>query len=276
MRIPFSIYLMPVFWFALSNTDHPPVWRSLLVFFILHLLVYPASNGYNSYYDRDKGSIGGLKKPPKTNRELIWLVTVFDALAILFSLFVSLVFAIMVTIYLLVSKAYSYDRIRLKKYPVTGALVVTIFQGAFTYLAVRSGVAGQVHEIDFAYALVSTLFLAGSYPLTQVYQHAEDKARGDITLSLLLGIKKTFVFATVFIAAGSVLLLLLYLYEKRYLAMIVFPVASFPVLYYFNKWKKKVYEDNIHADFENTMKMNKISSLALTATFVIIFFLEKN
>ncbi|UOQ78239.1 hypothetical protein MUN84_06535 [Hymenobacter sp. 5516J-16] len=67
LRIPFSVYLMPVFWFGLSAL--PPgfsVARAVGVFVVLHLLAYPASNGYNSYYDQDEGSIGGLRQPRKS------------------------------------------------------------------------------------------------------------------------------------------------------------------------------------------------------------------
>ncbi|MGI8892037.1 MAG: UbiA family prenyltransferase [Bacteroidia bacterium] len=274
MRIPFSIFLMPVYWFALSNTIQPNFMKSIAVFIILHLFAYPASNGYNSWYDRDTGSIGGLKSPPTVNIKLFWLVLLFDVLAIVLSLLlVSITFALMVFVYLFISKAYSYDKIRLKKFPWLGALVVTVFQGAFIYLAVKSGVTEQILSIDLYYALVGTLFLAGSYPLTQIYQHEEDKKRGDNTLSIELGINGTFTFATVFIAAGSVLLLVLYFFEERYISMIIFPIATLPVLIYFNKWKKKVWENAAEANFDNTMKMNKISSLSLSAAFILIFLL---
>ena len=83
LRIPFSIYLMPVFWFGLSALRGPwSGWRALGVFVVLHLLAYPASNGYNSYYDKDEGSIGGLKTPPKVTPELLHLVWAFDVLAV--------------------------------------------------------------------------------------------------------------------------------------------------------------------------------------------------
>ncbi|WP_223285001.1 hypothetical protein [Hymenobacter qilianensis] len=74
LRIPFSVYLMPVFWFGLSALREPfSLWRAAGVFVVLHVLAYPASNGYNSYYDRDEGSIGGLKKPPRYRRSCcIW------------------------------------------------------------------------------------------------------------------------------------------------------------------------------------------------------------
>lgn len=275
MRIPFSFYLMPVFWFAISNTNVLTLKTATFIFLILHLFVYPASNGYNSYYDRDTTSIGGLKNPPQPDKELLLVVNFFDLIAVLLSfMFVSTYFALMVIIYLLISKAYSYDKIRLKKYPVFGTVVVTVFQGAFIYLAIRYALQG-FYLTDIGYAIVSTLFLSGSYPLTQIYQHREDTARGDETLSFKLGIYGTFSFARIFIAAGTVLLLLLYFYEQRFAAFLIFPVAALPVLVYFNKWEKKVKKNLNEANYENTMNMNKISSLSLSAAFIIIYIIEK-
>src|SRR5215831_75550 len=127
---------MPVYWFALLNI-HPDLLRAILVFITLHMVMYPASNGYNSYFDRDEQSIGGLKHPPKVTRELWEIVVLFDLLSICLASFVSFWFMLMVFIYLMVSKAYSWDKIRLKKLPVVGAATVTLFQGLFTYLMVQ-------------------------------------------------------------------------------------------------------------------------------------------
>ena len=63
LRLHFSLFLMPVYWFALSQVIRPDIGRALLIFFIIHVLIYPSSNGFNSYMDRDEGSIGGLKSP---------------------------------------------------------------------------------------------------------------------------------------------------------------------------------------------------------------------
>ncbi len=144
MRIPFSVYLMPVFWFALSAFERFETGRAVAVFMILHLLVYPASNGYNSYYDRDEESIGGLEKPPKVTRGLMHLVLSFDVLAVAFALWLSPLFGALVALYLLISKAYSYEGIRLKKHPIISTLVVTFFQGAFTFAMVQFGVGLSV------------------------------------------------------------------------------------------------------------------------------------
>jgi len=88
MRIPFSIFLMAVFWFALINIE-VDISSAILVFITIHLFLYPASNGYNSYFDRDEQSIGGLKNPPAVTKELWYLILLFDFLSILTASFVN-------------------------------------------------------------------------------------------------------------------------------------------------------------------------------------------
>ncbi|GAC1598183.1 MAG: hypothetical protein NVS3B25_23860 [Hymenobacter sp.] len=273
LRIPFSIYLMPVFWFGLSALRGP--WSGLRaagVFVVLHLLAYPASNGYNSYYDKDEGSIGGLKNPPKVTPALLHLVWLFDALAVAGAALLSRPFAGLVVVYLLVSKAYSYEGIRLKKYPLLSTLVVVVFQGAFTFLMTQVGAgatAGQLVEpTNLLLALVSTLFLCGSYPLTQVYQHAEDARRGDRTLSLRLGIRGTFGFAAAALLAGAATLGLAYGLRHETRPLLLFLVATGPVVTLFGRWTWQVWHDEAAADFEHTMRMNQVSSLCLSAAFV--------
>ncbi|MCI1186576.1 UbiA family prenyltransferase [Hymenobacter sp. DH14] len=273
LRIPFSVYLMPVFWFGLSALRGP--WsggRAVGVFVVLHLLAYPASNGYNSYYDRDEGSIGGLKAPPKVTPELLHLVWLFDALAVAGAALLSWPFAALVVVYLLVSKAYSYEGIRLKKYPLLSTLVVVVFQGAFTLLMTQVGVGATSAQLfentNLLLALVSTLFLCGSYPLTQVYQHEEDARRGDRTLSLRLGIRGTFIFAAIGLLAGAVALGLAYWLRQEIRPLLIFLVATGPVVVLFGRWAWAVWHDETAADFEHTMRMNQVSSLCLSAAFI--------
>ncbi|MBC6610632.1 UbiA prenyltransferase family protein [Hymenobacter sp. BT507] len=273
LRIPFSVYLMPVFWFGLSALREPfSLWRAVGVFVVLHLLAYPASNGYNSYYDRDEGSIGGLRQPPPVSRELLHLVWLFDALAVLGGALLSLPFAGLVAVYLLVSKAYSYEGIRLKKYPLVSTLVVVVFQGAYTFLITQIGVGASPAVIldssNLLLALVSTLFLCGSYPLTQVYQHQEDAQRGDRTLSLRLGIRGTFVFAGAALGAGAALLVAVYTWRQEWPHALLFLVATLPVVGLFGRWIWLVWHDASAANFDYTMRMNQVSSLCMSAAFV--------
>ncbi|RAU84476.1 prenyltransferase [Pontibacter arcticus] len=272
MRIPFSVYLMPVFWFALSVVSGYDVWRAVVVFIILHLLVYPASNGYNSTQDKDEGSIGGLKKPPKVTRELTHLVWLFDVLAVVAGFILSTLFAGLVALYMLISKAYSYEGIRIKKYPILSTVIVTIFQGAYTFLLVQVGLNYTLQELlqlpNSGFALVSTLFLCGSYPLTQIYQHTEDSRRGDKTLSLLLGINGTFMFAAFSLLLGAAVLVYLYFSLNQWLNIFLFLICTGPVLYFFTNWVLRAQRDPKEVNFENTMQMNKISSLCMSAAFI--------
>src|SRR5688572_1354171 len=175
LRLPFSLFLSPLYFFALSQVENIDWPRAILVFIILHFLIYPASNGYNSYMDRDTESIGGLEKPPPPSRELFLTTIVLDITALLLSLLVSPLFAICIPLYIAASKAYSYRGIRLKKYPVIGYLTVILFQGAFTFWLVYFGSnPGTSLPFPWQGMLIATLLIGGFYPLTQVYQHRQD------------------------------------------------------------------------------------------------------
>ncbi len=278
MRIPFSVFLMPIFWFALSAMPHLEVWRALVVFLILHLLVYPASNGYNSYFDRDEGSIGGLKHPPKVTRQLMHLVLLFDIAAVVSGLLLSPLFACLVALYLLTSKAYSYEGIRLKRYPFISTFIVTFFQGAYTFLLVQLGAGMALQEVlqapNIWFALVSTLLLCGSYPLTQIYQHAEDSRRGDRTLSLVLGIRGTYLFAALSLLAGTGLLLWLYFTTEQVRSIFIYLVCTAPIVYFFSGWALRALKDRRAVNYENSMLMNKLSSLCISLAFVLMLLLR--
>jgi 4-hydroxybenzoate polyprenyltransferase len=276
LRIPFSLFLLPIYLFALSNVpaQHISLYQAILVFVIIHLFVYPASNGYNSYFDRDEESIGGLKHPPKVSKELFTIVVLLDVLSVALSLLISVPFALLIVIYLFVSKAYSYDKIRLKKYPVISTVVVTFFQGAFTFFLVQFGSGVPMGLIlephNLTLALVSTLFLAGSYPLTQVYQHEEDGRRGDLTISRMLGVNGTFAFSAASLLLATALLVWAYLKMGQVQNILLFLFFSIPVVVVFGQWLVQVRKDRRAVSFENTMRMNKTSSLCLGLAFLAI------
>ena len=71
LRIPFSFFLMPFFCFAVSQVETVNWTEAIIAFLAIHLFLYPASNGYNSYYDKDEESIGGLEAPPPVDKQLL-------------------------------------------------------------------------------------------------------------------------------------------------------------------------------------------------------------
>jgi 1,4-dihydroxy-2-naphthoate octaprenyltransferase len=179
LRFHFSFFLMPVYLFALSQVPSPNWGKALLIFVILHFLVYPSSNGYNSFMDRDEESIGGLANPLQPTRQLFITSIVLDIVAVVAGIFISPYFTAGIVLYILASRLYSYRGIRLKKLPVVGYLTVIIFQGAVTFWLVYHGThASQTLHVPVSGMLASSLLIGGFYPLTQVYQHEADKKDG--------------------------------------------------------------------------------------------------
>ncbi len=277
LRIPFSFFLLPIFLFSLSLSPNLNGPRIGWVFFILHFLLYPASNGYNSYFDKDEKSIGGLKNPPPVNTGLYYLALLLDLLALILGyLKINLTFAIMLLVYGLVSKAYSHPAVRLKKYAITGWVITGIFQGLFTFVMCYVGVndlsieSAMRPQVLFAGCLTS-LMLWANYPLTQVYQHEEDAKRGDNTFSRMLGIRGTFYFAAAFFAIAMVAFAIYFqqYYDGRYIG--TFFLALTPVLLFFLYWFSKVQGDAQHADYSKTMWLNIISATCLNIFFIYHF-----
>jgi len=277
LRIPFSYFLLPVFLFSLAISPNISEKSILWTFIIVHFFLYPASNGYNSYFDKDEKSIGGLKNPPPVNTGLYYLSLLFDVIAIVLGfLLINLTFAVMLLIYGLVSKAYSHPAIRLKKLPVTGWLVAGLFQGLFTFLMCYIGINKySMENVLKLHVLVpgvlSTVMLWANYPMTQIYQHEEDEKHGDVTLSRKLGIRGTFYFVSAVFSLVTLgfVLYFHFFFETKYAW--TFLAALFPVVGYFFIWFFQVYQDEKKADFSHTMWLNFISATALNVYFLYLF-----
>ena len=276
LRFPFSFFLLPVFLLACGISTTVNIQNLLLSFIILHFLVYPASNGYNSFFDKDEESIGGLKHPPKVTKELYWIALLLDFIALGLSLLISFEFALMVLVYGTISKAYSHPSIRLKKYPIMGWLAAGIFQGYFTYLLSYIAINDVSVSSTFSLALqapgvLSSLLLLGSYPMTQVYQHEEDAKRGDRTISRALGVLGTFHFTAIAFTISSTGFFYYFLQFQDLFTATAFLLFLSPVLLYFISWYIKVRKHRSAADFDSTMKLNLISSSLLNGFFLYLW-----
>jgi 1,4-dihydroxy-2-naphthoate octaprenyltransferase len=277
LRFPFSYFLLPVFFFSLCISPNFNGPRIGWVFLILHFLLYPASNGYNSYFDKDEKSIGGLEKPPPVRAGLYYLALLLDLAAITLGyLKINLTFAVMLLVYGLVSKAYSHPAVRIKKYAISGWIITGLFQGLFTfamsYIGLNNfGIENILKPEVLIPGMLTTVMLWANYPMTQVYQHEEDAKRGDKTFSLMLGIRGTFYFAAAFFGLTTIgfVIYLQHYFETRY-ALTFLAVLS-PVLIYFLYWFNKVRIDERMADYRHTMRLNFISATCMNGFFLYLF-----
>jgi 1,4-dihydroxy-2-naphthoate polyprenyltransferase len=275
LRLPFSFFLMPVFLFALSQSSSINWQTTSIAFIILHLIIFPSCNGYNSYQDKDESSIGGLKHPPKVSENLFYATLFMDITGILCGFFVSPYFPLFILIFVLMSRAYSYRNLRLKKYPIIGFLTVFIFQGAFVYLMSSSAITTFSLSSYFTISnlicmSVASFFIGSIYPLTQIYQHEADKKDGVISISYKLGYTGTFIFSALLFSLATVFLFYYFKIKHQQMALILFLVIQLPVIAKLSVWFKKVRIDNTNANFENTMTMNLLTSVCMNSYFVLL------
>jgi 4-hydroxybenzoate polyprenyltransferase len=132
-------------------------------------------------------------------------------------------FAALTAICVLLSVAYSHPRCRWKSRPGLDLLVNVLGYGAGTTLAgwlagtaataaaTAGGVEANLAGVSSAPWLIVGgfgLLFASLYPLTQIYQIADDRLRGDRTLATALGGDTALVLAVVGGLAAAVALLL--------------------------------------------------------------------
>jgi 1,4-dihydroxy-2-naphthoate octaprenyltransferase len=268
LRLPFSLFLLPIFLLAASLAPEID-WRNFaLAFAAFHLLLYPAANSFNSYYDRDNGSIGLLETPPPVEKELLAVSLLLDLLALLLGLLVSWRFAAGLAVYSVCSKLYSHPGIRLKRRPVASLLGIGLVQGGLCFVLTLDAV--QPHggirlpnaEQCLA-ALLCSLTLFGFYPLTQIYQHEEDARRGDKTISLLLGTRGTLILSGTLCGSAAFGFLLLLARFQGLATAGLFLAALLPATAYFLLWTRRCLRDPKAADYRSAMRLSFLGTMGM-------------
>ena len=155
----------------------------------------------NSAFDRDSGDIGYLDAPPPPPPGLLWFGLGLMALGQLAALALPREFAVAYALCFALSVVYSVPPFRFKAVAGVDWLINMIGFGTLTPYA---GWAATGAPLGPVHALVLFAFcplFAALYPLTQFYQFEEDRARGDRTLALMLGLRASL---SVAIAASGV------------------------------------------------------------------------
>jgi lycopene elongase/hydratase (dihydrobisanhydrobacterioruberin-forming) len=145
----------------------------------------------NSAYDRDEGDIAYLRRPPPPPARLARFGFCLMTLGLLGAFLLPAGYRAAYSVCLGLSVLYSVPPFRLKAVP--GADWVINMWG-FGTLTPYAGWAATGVPLDPTHGLVLLAFcplFAALYPLTQIYQLEEDSRRGDRTLALLLGVRRS-------------------------------------------------------------------------------------
>jgi 4-hydroxybenzoate polyprenyltransferase len=160
----------------------------------------------NSVFDKDEGDIGYLLRPPPLPRYLLPFSLALLGGGQLLALALPRSYQLAYGICFVLSVLYSVPPFRFKA--VAGVDWVINMWG-FGVLTPFATWAATGRPLDAGHALVLLAFcplFAALYPLTQLYQFDEDRSRGDRTLALRLGMRRSLLVAIVGVAAAFALL----------------------------------------------------------------------
>jgi 1,4-dihydroxy-2-naphthoate octaprenyltransferase len=210
LRLHFQLLLAPVFLWGWLVSGGGFSARVLVAFVSFHLFLYAGATAFNSYYDRDVGPVGGLAHPPPVRHALLPFSLAIQCIGWALAALVNLPFFVIYGAFMGLSAGYSHPKIRWKGHTYTSVVIVGIGQGALAFLgawaAARGDLATAVSLEGVVGALAAVGLILALYPLTQIYQVGEDRARGDRTLAVAWGPRGCFAMAIVLTVAGGLAL----------------------------------------------------------------------
>jgi 1,4-dihydroxy-2-naphthoate octaprenyltransferase len=191
LRLHWQLFLLPLFLWGFLLSGGEVGLRFWAILIIFHVLFYGGATALNSYYDQDEGPIGGLWNPPKVTRDLLVFSIAVQVVGLVLVFFISRPLFGLALVMGSVGTAYSHPAIRLKAYPWTSLLAVSLFQGmggtAAGWLSGREDWTTLFSLEAGLGMLAAALVITGFYPLTQLYQREDDRRRGDITFAVRWG-----------------------------------------------------------------------------------------
>lgn len=270
LRFPFSLLLFPVFLMAVYAADWPevfPWFQVVLLGIVLHLFIYPSSNAYNSLQDRDTGSIGLVKHPKKAPQELQLLTIILDLFALVISfIFLPFEVSVCLCIYILASRLYSWRKIRIKKYPIAGFLIVFSCQGGLIFFLTTRLFASNP---SILLCVASSALIGAIYPLSQIYQHTQDRADGVTSISMLLGYRGTFLFSAALFILGTLCFCFHFMVIDPW-SVLTFSICLFPSTVYFFFWAWDVWKSTAAANYQRSMRMSILSAIGMNLCFIFL------
>jgi 4-hydroxybenzoate polyprenyltransferase len=205
--MPYLLHLRPLQWPIMSahfllGTLLATGWElragpSLLGWLVFVALMNGGTLAINSAFDKDEGDIGYLKAPPRPPRHLLAFSSGLLGISTILGFLLPLSFALINLGCVVMSVLYSVPPARLKARAGWDLLINCVGFGLLTPLA-GWALTGLHFSRTILLASIGFAFLfATLYPMTQIYQVAEDSRRGDRTLVIQLGVGRSLALALV-------------------------------------------------------------------------------
>lgn len=190
-------------------------------FFNVHLLLFGGATAYNSYWDKDKGPVGGLRNPPPM-KQWMWLgALLLQMIGFMLAILQGSLYTSIYAISMLFFWLYSTPWARWKGRPIKSLIAIGISTGFNSVLLgyLAAGYA-QINVIILIAAFGVMLMLLSLYPISQIYQKDEDLRRGDQTFTLQYGRRVVFIFFDAAFFTGLIMVVMAIFYFHKWLAVV--------------------------------------------------------
>ncbi|HET6198347.1 MAG TPA: UbiA family prenyltransferase, partial [Acetobacteraceae bacterium] len=166
---------------------HRPSPRAWLGIAAWVVLLNGGTLALNSAFDHDEGDIAFLRNPPPAPKFLALFAAVLIALGMGVTASLPTTYRRLYLLCALMSVAYSVPPFRLKAIAGMDWLVNMLGFGTLTPMAAWAISGRPLPGVMAAVLWSFTPLFAALYPLTQLYQLDDDRARGDHTFAVRLG-----------------------------------------------------------------------------------------
>lgn len=237
-----------------------------LQFINVHVLLFGGATAYNSYWDKDEGPIGGLKNPPKMTRWMHPVSLSLMAVGLIWAFQVSLYYVAFYTVSIVLFWLYSTPHARWKGDPHLSMVAIGVSTGTNSVL-LGFWAAGGVFSLPvLAASIGAALIFVSLYPVSQIYQAAEDAKRGDLTFSMRYGLQRVQQFFLISFFTGLLILCvaMYIIYAIPALALFIIGLCSmFILLKFVNGLKGQ------ESEYRNVMNIKLFASLGFVFFLIL-------
>lgn len=236
-----------------------------LQFLNVHLLLFGGATAYNSYWDKDKGRIGGLRNPPVMSGWMLPASLVLQFTGLLLSLQPGFIFSGIYLTSIFMFWLYSSPLTKWKGHPWLSMIAISTSTGACSFLLGFIALGGSPRLFLIIPALGCSLILLSLYPVSQIFQIAEDRERNYQTFAIRYGLQGIkFFFAITFVVGLLILSYSLYWINPTLgRIFLIFSITAGSLIWQQLKRIKKSEED-----YDTVMRLKYLTSLAFVA-FII-------
>lgn len=203
--LPYLLHLRPAEWpilgghlataWLLAAGLRWPTWPEFVAMLAWVVGLNGGTLALNSAFDRDEEDIAYLKQPPLPPRGLASLALVLMLAGLAITWWLGTTWRALYIVCIVMSIAYSVPPLRLKRMAGVDWMINVIGFGLITGWAGWT-ISGRTLDRESFLLLAGFAPLFGAlYPLTQLYQLDADRRRGDRTLAVWLGVRRSVALA---------------------------------------------------------------------------------